>query len=451
MPPSAPLRAPGPPGHFLFGHLADFRRDVLALVVESAVEHGDVVRCRLGPHVVHLLNHPDHAAHVLQKNSANYDKRTRSSSMIRSVTGESLLTCNGEFWKRQRRMDQPAFHHRKIEGFAGMMTESTQAMLLRWQTGGSTPGVLDLASEMARLTYSIVGRTLFSFNTAEDAETIERAMRIILPHIFQRLGQPVQAPIWFPSPANRRFRRALADVDRVVYRIIASHRREAAGYNDLLALLMAARDPETGAALGDIQLRNETITFLLAGHETTANSLTWTFHLIANHPDIAAGVISEIDGVLKGRTPELEDLPKLVFTRHVIQESMRLYPPIWIIERRAIQADEISGFAIPKGSSVVISPYALHRHPDFWDRPEVFDPSRFEQKPPPAYLPFGAGPRFCIGNEFAMMEATIICAMVLQKFDVEPVPEHPVMPQPDITLRPAFGMKMQVRSREPSD
>ncbi len=280
---------------------------------------------------------------------------------------------------------------------------------------------------------------------------IERALRVMLPHVFNRLGQSIPMPDWIPSPANRRFRQSLAEVDRVVYRIIERHRETAAAggaNNDLLALLMQARDPDTGEALSDTQLRNEIITFLLAGHETTANALTWTFHLISTHPEVERLMLEEIQSVLGDRTPVLEDMPKLVYTRRVIQESMRLYPPIWIIERRAIEADEIGGFHIPKGSAVVIAPYALHRHPAFWSRPEEFDPSRFEERPPAAYLPFGAGPRFCIGNEFAMLEAQLISVMVLQKFHLRMVPGHPVEPQPDITLRAKHGMMMTLHRRQ---
>jgi cytochrome P450 len=212
-------------------------------------------------------------------------------------------------------------------------------------------------------------------------------------------------------------------------------------------MLMAARDPDTGAALSDLQLRNETITFLLAGHETTANALTWTFHLLSRHPEVEERLREEIHSVLGGRRPDLQDVAKLVYTKRVIQEAMRLYPPIWIIERRAIGEDEIAGYKIPAGSSVVISPYALHRHPGFWERPEAFDPSRFESPPPDAYIPFGAGPRFCIGHEFAMLEARLIVAMVLQAFRLRGVPGHPIEPMPDITLRPRHGMKMTLHPR----
>ncbi|MEO5916558.1 MAG: cytochrome P450 [Luteolibacter sp.] len=453
---SAPSKrkAPGPPGNFLLGNLRDFRSDVLGLVMKSAAEYGDIVRCRLGPNVIHLLNHPDHVEHVLQRRSANYDKQTRSSDTIRSISGESLLTASGEFWKRQRRMDQPAFHHQQIAGFTRKMTDAAENMLDRWQNHSPPGSAIDIASEMSRLTYSIVGRTLFSFDTGTDAEVIEQAMWVMLPHVFKRLGHIVQVPDWFPSPANRRFRKSLAEVDRVVYQIIARHREameNGTPDNDLLAMLIQARDPETEAALSDTQLRNETITFLLAGHETTANALTWTFHLLSQHPEVERQLIDEIRSVLGDRTPVLEDMPKLTYTKRVIQESMRLYPPIWIIERHAIDEDEIGGFHIPAGSSVVISPYALHRHPAFWERPEDFDPSRFESPPPEAYIPFGAGPRFCIGHEFAMLEARLITVMVMQAYQLRMVPGHPVEPMPDITLRSRHGMMMTLHPRRNSD
>jgi cytochrome P450 len=452
MQPPKKQTAPGPRGHFLLGNLREFRSDVLRLVTESAATHGDIVRCRLGPQVLHLLNHPDHVAQVLQKRAANYDKNTRSSAAIRAVTGESLLTCNGEAWKRQRRMDQPAFHHQQIIGFAEQMTTATAAMIRSWR---DRP-VLDISSEMARLTYAIVGQTLFSFNTGEDAATVEKAMRVILPHVFGRLGKLFNWPGWVPTPANRRFYKSLAEVDQVVYRIIDQHRRAQENGQpdtDLLAMLMRVRDSETGTGLDDSQLRNETITFLLAGHETTANALTWTFYLISQHPEVERQLLVEITRVLGGRTPTLADIPNLTHTRNVIQESMRLYPPIWIIERRVIQEDVIGGYTLPAGSAVVVSPYALHRHPAFWDRPDEFDPSRFQSPAPAAYIPFGAGPRSCIGSEFAMLEAQLITAMVMQAFQLRLVPGHPVEPLPDITLRAKHGMMMtsQPRPHDESD
>lgn len=439
--------APGPPGHFLLGNLAAFRRDVLGLMMSSAREFGDVVRFRLGPHVMHLLNHPDHVHHVLQRHAANFDKRTRSAAFITGVTGESLLTANGDYWQRQRRLLQPAFHRQQIAGFLGAMTEATASLLDRWRRRGAGAEPYDIATEMSRLTYLIVGRTLFSADVGPEAREIDQAMRVILPFTFERLGRIWNWPVWVPTPSNRRFQGALKQVDRTVFRLIAEHRGSllaGAMPRDLLDMLLTVRDDETGEGLSDRQLRNETTTFLLAGHETTANALTWTFHLLGQHPDIAAEVHNEARTVLNGRAPTLDDLPRLSLTRRVVMESMRLFPPIWIIERRVIKEDCVDGYRLPAGSAVVISPFALHRHPGFWDRPESYDPARFERPPPDAYVPFGAGPRFCIGREFALLEAQVITAMVAQSVELKPVDGPPVEPWPGITLRTRHGLPMRV-------
>lgn len=445
MNPHRPSLAPGPRGHPLWGNLREFRRDVLGLMMESTRRFGDVVRFRLGPQVVHLLNHPDHAEHVLQKNHRNFDKQTRSAAFIQSVTGESLLTSNGDAWQRRRRLLQPSFHHSNLARFADQMTQATAARLADWQERAGSGEALDIASEMMQLTYTIVGRTLFSTETGPDAERIEQAMRVILPHTFGRLGRILNWPEWLPTPQNRRFRDARRDIDEVVRRIIAEHRQAlAAGQpaQDLLALLLQARDEETGVGFSDDQLRNETVTLLLAGHETTANALTWTFYLLSRHPEAEERLRAEITTVLDGRIPTLDDLPRLAFTKRVLKESMRLYPPIWIIERRVIGDDAVGGFRLPAGSAAVIAPYALHRHPAFWQDPERFDPDRFGEGTPPAYLPFGAGPRFCIGSEFALLEAQLILAMVAQSFRLRLVPGHPVEPLPGITLRARHGLRM---------
>jgi enediyne biosynthesis protein E7 len=446
---SAQCIAPGPHGHWLLGHLLEFRRDVLGLLTESARTFGQVVRFRLGPQVIHLLNHPSHIEHVLQKNHQNYDKNTRSAGYIKSVTGESLLASNGELWKRQRRLLQPAFHRKNIAAFARQMTVATTTMLERWRAHQARKEAVDVASEMMRLTYAIVGRTLFSADVGPDADTIEHAMQVILPHTFGRLGRVVNWPEWFPTPGNRRFRRALRDIDGVVYRIIDQHRRaqdNTQANGDLLSMLLQVRDEETGLGFSDEQLRNETITFLLAGHETTANALTWTFYLLSQHPEVERQLRDEVNGVLGGRPPTIEDLPRLSFTRMVIQEAMRLYPPIWIIERRVIHADTAGGYDLPAGSAVVIAPYVLHRHPNFWEEPDEFKPARFANPIPEAYIPFGAGPRFCIGREFAMLEAQLITAMVAQSFRLCLLPGHRVEPLPGITLRVRDGLLMTLHN-----
>ena len=442
-----PQLAPGPPAHFLWGHLREFRRDVLGLMMESTRRYGDMIRFRLGPRVVHLLNHPDHAEHVLQKNHGNFDKQTRSAGFIRAVTGESLLTSNGEAWQRRRRLLQPSFHRSHLARFTHHMTGATAALLDQWRAKPRSGEPLDVASEMMRLTYAIVGRTLFSAETGPEADRIEQAMQVILPHTFGRLGRIVNWPEWFPTLQNRRFRNARRTIDEVVHRIITEHRRSlAAGRpdQDLLTLLLQVRDEETGEGFSDEHLRNETVTLLLAGHETTANALTWTFYLLSRHPAAEERLRREINTVLGDRIPTLEDLPQLAFTKRVLRESMRLYPPIWIIERRVIAEDEVGGFRLPAGSAAVIAPYALHRHPAFWQDPERFDPDRFTESTPPAYLPFGAGPRFCIGSEFALLEAQLILTMVTQSFRLQPVRGHPVEPLPGITLRARHGLQMRL-------
>jgi enediyne biosynthesis protein E7 len=444
-----PPRAPGPAGHLLFGHLREFRRDVLGLLMSAARAHGDVVRFRLGPRVVHLLNHPDHAQHVLLRHASNYDKRTRSTAFIKGVTGESLLTANGDYWSRQRRLMQPAFHREQIAHFIGPMVSATEEMLERWRARPVTGAPVDVAEEMSRLTYVIVGSTLFSADVGPDADAINEAMTVVLPHVFGQLGRVWNWPAWLPTTENRRFRQALAQVDATVFRIIAAHRRslESGGAppRDLLGLLMLARDEGSGEGLSDQQLRNESTTFLLAGHETTANALTWTLHLLSHHPAVAHAVRAEVRTVLAGRSPTLDDVPRLTLTRRVIMEAMRLFPPIWILERRVIKDDTVGGYHLPAGSSVVVSPYAMHRHPAFWSEPERFCPERFDQPPPSAYLPFGAGPRFCIGREFALLEAQIVTALIVRAIDLTPVPGAPIEPWPGITLRTRHGLPMQLR------
>ena len=439
--------APGPPGHWLLGNLMEFRRDVLGLLAGSARTFGDVVHFRIGPQHIHLLNHPDHIAHVLLGNHRNFDKNTRSAAAIRQGTGESLLTSNGAVWKRQRRQAQPFFHRRNICGFVEDMTTATSAMLKRWRVRAASGQALDVASEMMRLTYGIVGQTIFSADVGPDADAVERAMPIVLAHTFGRLERLINLPDWVPTPRNRRYQKAVADIDAVVFRIIEEHRQaeQANGPGrDMLSMLLRIQDETTGEALTDEQLRNATLTLLLAGHETTANALTWVFYLVSQHPAVESQLRDEVRAVLGDRPPTLDDLALLPYTKMVIQETLRLYPPIWIIERRVIADDAVGAYYLPAGSAVIIAPYVLHRHPDFWDRPEVFDPGRFANPVRDAYMPFGAGERYCIGSEFAMMEAQLITAMVAQSFRLELVPGQRVEPWPNITLRTRHGLLMNL-------
>lgn len=442
---TAQRRAPGPPGHWLLGNLAEFRRDVLGLLLDSARNFGDVVRFRIGAQHIHLLNHPDHVAHVLLKNHHNFDKNTRSAAAIRKGTGVSLLTSNGQVWQRQRCQAQPFFHHRNICGLAADMTTATATMLQRWRAHAASGQALDVAAEMMRHTYGIVGKTIFNTDVSPDAAAVERAMPIVLAHTFGRLERLISLPDWVPTPRNRRYQAAVRDMDAVVFRIIDEHRRAEKVHGpgrDMLAMLLRTQDEETGRLLTDAQLRNATLTLLLAGHETTANALTWIFYLVSQHPAVDDELRNEVHTVLGDRPPTLADLPRLNYTKMVVQEALRLYPPIWIIERRVIAQDTVGGYRLPAGSTVVMAPYALHRHPDFWDQPETFDPGRFAHGAQAAYMPFGAGPRHCLGSEFAMLEARLITAMVAQSFRLELAPGHRVEPWPNITLRMRHGLRM---------
>jgi len=445
--------APGPRGLPLLGNLFAFRRDVLGLLVASRERFGDVVRFRLGPLVIHLVAHPDAIRKVLHERAEQYDKSTRSAAKIQGMTGLGLLTASGELWHRQRRLIQPGFRPAAVAGFVARMVEATAAMLGRWRQRAATGEPFDVASEMMRLTYTIVGRTLFSAEVSGDADAVEHAMAVLLAHTYRRLERIVDLPLAVPTPANRRFRAARATVDQVVYRILAERRQrpEETQPADLLSILLRERD-EAGRGMDDRQLRNEAITLLLAGHETTANALTWTLFLLARHPEAAERLCAEVDAVLAGRLPVAEDLRALPFTERVLHEAMRLYPPIWIMERRAARADEIGGHAIPAGSTVVVSPWVTHRHPDFWEEPERFDPDRFSPeraagRPHLAYIPFGAGPRYCVGGPFAMTEALVITALVVRSFRLRLVAGQEVVPLPGITLRARDGLRMTVEER----
>ena len=443
-------KAPGPPGRPLIGNLLEFRRDVLGALMESRQRYGDVVRFRLGPKIVHLVAGPEQIEYVLLTRHENYNKNTRSSSKIRSVTGQGLLTSNGDFWLRQRRLTQPIFARERLEGFLEIMTSTTGEMLDRWGALSRQGKPVDVASEMMRLTCTIIGKALFGTDVSSDLETIAESATVLMSHAWRRLERIVDPGVRLPTPANRRFHRALRRLNQVVYRII-NERRTAERGDDLLSMLLARSDEHTGQRMSDAEVRNETITLLLAGHETTANALTWAWYLLSQHPEVALRAREETTAVLGGRPRAIEDLSRLEYTNRLLRESLRLYPPIWIMERQAIADDTIGGFHIPAGSSVVISPYVTHRHPGFWYDPERFDADRFLPEPSAgraahAYIPFGGGQRLCIGSSFATAEALVILAMVLQRYRLELVPGHPVSAKPGITLRTMHGLLMSLKS-----
>lgn len=445
--PSLPKRvAPGPRGLLFLGNLLAFRRDVLQLALQASRSFGDIVRFTLGSHVVHLLNHPDHIHYVLQHNQKNYTRNARSAAKIAMICGESLLTTSGSAWLRQRRLVQPVFQPQCAQAFLPVMTEATATMLERWNERARAGQPLAIDAEMSRLTYAIVARSLFGSDVTGEADAVAAAMDVLLDQTYRRLETLVDLPAWLPTPANRRFRQARETIDRIVDRMIADRRKTSGDARDLLALLLRAADEETRDALSDRQLRDQAIALLLSGHQTTADALSWALYLISTHQNVEAGVREEITTVLEGRPPALTDIPRLQYTTMVFHESIRLYPPIWILERRVVEDDEIGGYDIPAGSTVVVSPYTLHRHRSFWPDPDAFLPERFATpisgRQPIAFLPFGAGQHYCIGSHFAQLEVRVVLAMVLQAFSLRLVPGARVTPKGGITLRFREGLPM---------
>ncbi len=446
--------APGPRGHVVFGSLPDFRRDILGALFDAWQRHGDVVRFRLGGTIqAYLLVHPDHVAQVLQENHRNYRKDRLSYDRLKPTVGEGLLTSEGDLWLRQRRLIQPAFHRQRIASFGSLMVESTLAMLDRWEARYGDGQTFDVFAEMTRLALEIASKTLFGTSLSEDADRVGQAVSFASLHTNRRMQSYFELPLSLPLPGNRRFRREIRALDEVVYRLIGDRRRAGQRSDDLLSLLVDARDEATGEKMADHQLRDEVMTIMLAGHETTAVALSWTWYLLSRHPAVAARLRAELSDVLGGRPPRVEDLPRLPYTEMVVEEAMRLYPPAWILSRSPIADDVVGGYWIPADKMVMLCPYLTHRHSAFWENPEGFDPERFSParsagRPRYAYFPFGGGPRLCIGSGFAVQEARLVLATVAQRVRLDLAPGCSVRPQPLITLRPSSGIRMTMRRAE---
>jgi len=408
-------------------------------------EYGDLVSLRVLNFRILLLNHPDHIEDVLVNHPRKFI-RGRVLLANKRVFGRGLLTSDGDFWLRQRRLAQPAFHRARIAGYASTMVEYTERLLHEWQDGEER----DIHAEMMRLTLQIVGKTLFDADVERDAQDIGKSMELLL-ELSANFRRTIFIPHWVPTPTNFRLERAIRQIEKVLYRMIAEKRASGRDSGDLLSMLLAAQD-EDGSRMTDQQLRDEAITLFLAGHETTANTLSWTWRLLAQSPAVEAKLHAELRTVLAGRAPSLDDLPKLVYTNHIITESMRLYPPAWGTARTAIEDHEIAGYAIPKGSGVSFAQWSVHRDARWYDAPDEFRPERWEgdllkRNPKFAYFPFGGGPRQCIGNTFALMETALTLATIAQQYRFRLVPGHPVVPLASITLRPRYGIRVVMESR----
>jgi cytochrome P450 len=449
---SSPRIATGPRGHLLLGILPAARKDVLGFLREATRQYGDVVRYRLGTMTAHLIVHPDGVRQVLADNAKNYTKDHFSYRLVSRVAGNGLLTSQGSFWLRQRRLAQPAFHRQRIAAMAEGMTRTAAEVRERWEAPASRGEPVVMVEEMMRLTLTIVGHALFGTSVGAQAEAIGSAFNVLSEQTVTRFRTFRLLPPVLPTRYDRDFRQAKNMLRGAVMELIAERRRRNEDTGDLLSMFMLAKDEETGEVMNDEQLCDEVLTMLVAGHETTATALSWVWALLDGHPEVEAKLHAELDTVLGGRLPTVEDVPKLAYTRMVVEEAMRLYPPAYIWSRAVKEDDVIGGFRIPAGTTVDISPYLTHRHPDFWERPEEFLPERFSpeasaQRPRYAYFPFSGGPRQCIGNNFAMMEAQLLLATLAQRFRPRRLPGHELVPEPLITLRPKGGLPMRLERR----
>jgi len=444
--------APMTPGDLLVGHMHRFRDRPLDFLLSLRRETGDIARIDLAGLVAHGVFHPDGVQHVLQRNARNYSKQTPAYRAMRIALGNGLVTSDGAFWLRQRRIAQPAFQRQRIDAFVPRMEAAARKTAERWREAARSGREVDVFAEMMRLTVEVVGETMFGADVTGYVEELSPALALVLADIDRRITHLVPVPLAVPTPNNLKLRRAIASFDRVILGIIAERRRSGVRQDDLLDRLMYTPDPESGEVMTDEQLRDEAMTMFAAGHETTANALTWTWLQLSQHPGEARRMHAELDAMITDAPIDVDTVKSLEATKRVVLESMRLYPPVWVVARAAIEDDEVLGVHIPAGSIVFASQWVTHRHPRYWAHPEGFDPDRFSPERSAgrhryAYFPFAGGPRQCIGNHFAMVEATVVLARLAREFEVDVVPGHRVELEPVITLRPKSGLRATIRQR----
>lgn len=441
-----------PPGrarrHWLLGDLPDFQRDMLGLYAEAS-RLGDVATVRFMWVDTFLISHPDLIKHILQDHNRNYVRNAFLIDTLKPVNGLNLFTADGDSWLSRRRLMQPAFHRQRIAAFGPVIVGSARAMLDRW----GDRSTLAIEQEMMAVTLQVAGRALFSRDLLGESDQLGEAFSTISEYVNYRFRTPFAPPEWWPNQHNRALRAAMEVHDRVIYSLIRERRALREQPGDLLGMLIDARDADSGQGMTDDELRREISVMMFAGHETTAVTLTWALYLLSHNLEARQRLEDEVDTALEGRDPTIEDLPKLAFTRRVVDETLRLYPPAWGVARQSVAADTLGGFRLPAGSGLTLFTYGIHRDPRFWPDPERFDPDRFlpersENRPAFAYLPFGGGPRLCIGNSLALTEATLILAMITQRFRLTLTPGHPVRPQPIFTLHTSHGLPMLPERRE---
>jgi cytochrome P450 len=444
---TATLRPPGPKGHLLLGNLPEFRRDMLAFVTNCARTYGDVIAFRIGPRRCLLITHPDLIEEVLVTNARNFIKHFVL-RMNPVLLGKGLLTSDGDFWLRQRRLIQPAFHKDRINSYGPIMVAFTERMLIGWRDGEER----DMHADMMQLTLEIVAKTLFDADVSAKGHDVGEALQTALHYFSARFRSLIRLPGFLPTPANRRLMKAVRRLDDIIFRMVDERRASGEDRGDLLSILLHAQDEDDGSRMSKQQLRDEMMTLFLAGHETTAIALAWTWYLLAGNPLVETRLVEELKRELGERSPTVADLPRLRYTEHVVLESMRLYPPAYMFGRETIRACTLGGYEVPAGRTVFMSQWVTHRDPRFFDDPDEFQPERWASEkiknlPKYAYFPFGGGPRICIGNNFAMMEACLILATMARQWHFTVTPDHPVIPEPMMTLRPMHGIKGVIHRR----
>ena len=438
----------GPRGRLLLGSGPDLARDQLGFYAACAREYGDVVPLRLGPNRGLLVYHPDAIEEVLVSRSRDFIK-SPGVRLLARVLGNGIFLSEGGVWLRQRRLVQPAFHRQRVLAYGEVMTAYTARRLAGWKDGD----VLDAHAEMIALTQVIVAKTLFDADVSDESYSIAEALNVLIEDFGARLGSVLQfLPDWVPTPANLRTRRAVRRLDEVVYRMIAARRQSGEDRGDLLSILLHAQDADDGSRMTPRQVRDEAMTLFMAGHETTAAALSWTWYLLAQHPDVDARLGDELRAVLGERAPTAADLPRLKYAEMIVSESMRLYPPAYAIGRQAARPTEVSGHPLPRGVIVILPAWVVQRDPRWFEDPEAFRPERWagdlaRRLPRFAYFPFGGGPRQCIGNAFATMEAVLVLATIAQRFRLTMEPGQRVTPTPYVTLRPEPGLRMRLVRR----
>jgi len=458
---TAPTRSPsdippGPRGAPLLGSMLDFRSNMLSALTEGWREHGDIVLFKGKVHPFfpcYFFAHPDHVRHILQDKHENYLHPKIISAHWRAVVGDGVVTREGDDWSRQRRLAQKAIDPKRIANYDGMIVDQTDRMLERWRKRSAAGTPFDIQAEMKHHVFNVLSSALMTPDLEREGAEIEDAVAVHVDNLSERMNAPFEVPDRAPLPGMRRFLGARDWLTGVVDGKIANRRQSDEDYGDMLSALLLARDDKSdGGGMMDAEARYEVKTFFIAGLETTAITLAWSMYMLSKNPAVTERLRAELDDVLDGRPPTADDVPRLEYTTMVLKETLRHFPPLWIIMRVADKDDEIGGYRVPAGTAVVITGYITNRHPEFWDNPEGFDPDRFSKERSKgrhrtAFLAFGAGPRGCLGFPFAMMEMPLVLARVLQEFDVDLVPGQQVEAEPALSLRQNPGAMVTVKPR----